>query len=1132
MTFNAGESLLSQWMRHLLDCHSLLVPDGRPLYAYRLTEEQYATLQTTLRSKLDGYPNSGTLGLIVNSNPLFCALFVLYASEWWRRRYDGSKWSWEPIQRDIGAQAESWAATQRGECIERGLREWKLNLSETSGLRYLGSVAVQGGLPMQLLAIARGNIGRVLRRVLGLARGSTAGFREIRGWIESLKDELPKSYQREEIYILLTDVITTVLSLRKDANLTKSTNAIAQLDQRIPSWRERFPLPVEDSEVQGLIEQLIRDVADDSGKPSGCSLKVERSLESQGDEIWRLCSSIALPETLASQAICTLFGIADSNDIPRTVEFVIEVSDHRLSINARRLAGHDCYRLDRRPCQFTGQVAMEEYRLTLRATDGRSWSAALSSGEPLDRDLPWIFEQTQENSPRLIRQGGGSVQTVEALVAIPNGWKMVMGTETPCLLKAFIEEPDREVYEVKGEVIITDTLGHRWTIRTGQANASEESFQWSGDRVWAEFLRPALAFRGRPALRMIRSETSQFPVSEHSLSRVPKDVAAGPVEVTYTERQELRHRARMVLLPKEATVDLEPENLSRGTIYLRHWKAAGAHLLENSGIDMRTNRDGDSMALICSSHDATPPEWIEIEVVWDGNVTPARIRLPFPSEGARAFDCNGAELPADAWLSAQRLAGIRLVTISRHHVPVELFFCLRHTKDRQNAHEARHRIRPVAGSLRIDIRLQDYVDDIERLLAADELLDAWVEVTLSLNHKETLRIRVSRYVCPMQRDGNNVSLKIQEMKQTSLEALGELSVFALRLDQPGEDAIALLAKLSEGVPTGAWEFAAESREPGSWLIYPGADSALPFRPTLWIVPGETSATSPLTRALAIENRDERAAALSQVIEAMAADFCDPSWADLERLVKHLGHLPLAALDLWRRLVHSPVGMAALGLRLHNLPDGFLRRFPLEQPFIWEMVSIKEWIAAADQLKQQCASWFGEEIAQQRLGDFLTERVIELTRHQPTLRNLLGIIRSVILQDGCREIRMMRDPGSDKHFQQRLFVGEQSALQRLLRDHADETWPSDSGLFAWVNDARQHGSFAHLFPKESLTFRDGVIGLPILLAIQVATNVTGEWFNHPERIHILRTYQAFDPDWFTEAFDLTIARCLSAGVMQL
>lgn len=1123
---------LHQRWRQLLDKHSLAVPDGRSLYAYRLTEEDFETLQTSLRSKLDGYLKSGTLSALVNSNAIFCALFVLYAAEWWRRRYDGSKWSWEPILADLGASQDSWSSIQRNDCVARGLNKWQLKISETAGYRYLGAVAVQGGLPMQLLAIAKGNIGRILRRVLGLARGGAAGFTEIRDWIASLKNELPKSYQKEEIYVLLTEVVTTVLNLGKDAGLTKSADAVILLDQTIPDWRDRFPFPVGDVEIQGLIEQLIRDVADDKERKR-VALQVERSLELQHDEIWQLCSSIALPEVLSTQDISAFFPVTGSGSIPRIIEFVIEASDHHLSINARRLAGHDRYRLERRPCEFSGQVAMGEHRLTLRATDGRHQIAPLCNGEPLDQELPWIFAQSQQNSPRLVRQGGGSVQAVEALVAIPSGWNVATGFSSSCFLKAFIEAPDREVYEIKGDATISDTQGHRWTIKTGQANATEESYQWSGDRVWEEFLRPNLAFRGRPILRReIHGEAGESRISEHLLNWQPPNVSAGPVEVTYAERQELRHRSRMVLLPKGARVSFEPKSLNCGTIHLRHWHAVNACLTETAGVDLRLNRDGDSLALICSSPDATPPEWIEIEVIWEGNTTPARIRLPFPFEGARAFDASGAELPKDAWLSAQRLTGVRLVTMFHSPVPVELRFRLRHTKEQNNAHEASHQMRTANGSSRIDIRLQDYAEDIDRLLAADELLDAWVEVSLSLNHKEALRIRVSRYACPLERVASDVQLTAQGMRLIASEILNTLPVLALRLEQPGEEAITLPAKLSEGVPTGAWEFVSNKREPGSWLIYPGPDSALPFRPTLWMIPGETPATTSLTHALSIEGRQRRAEELDRVIGNMSADFLDPCWVDLERLGGHLGHLPLSTLDLWRRFVHSPSGMAALALRLSHLPSGFLRRFPLEQPFVWELVSINEWIEAADQLKKQCVAWFGEATSPKRFGEFLSERVAELTTHQPALSNLLGIVKSGVLNDGCKEITMMRATGSDNHFSTRLFSGEQSALQMLLRGHADETWPSDSRLYAWVNDIRRQGAFAHLFPKESLTFRDGVLGLPVLLAIQVATNATGEWLSHAERIHTLRTYQAFDPDWFTEAFDLTIARCLSTGIMKI
>ncbi len=1126
-----SHSSLLDWKHQLFSERNISTPDGRHLYSYRLTEAKFESLKTALGNILRSHLEFEKLGSLTSSDSLFCSLFVLYAAEWWRRRYDGSRWSWEPILSDLGVAQESWSAAQRGECISRGLRGWSLKLSETAGLRYLGSVAVQGGLPMQLLAIAKGNIGRILRRVLKLAAGG-AGFKEIRGWVESLNDSLPKSYQREEIYLLLAEVITTVLSLKSEAKLTKSADAVTQLDQRVPRWRERFPLPVEDDEVQGLIEQLIRDVTEDQGKRAVCSLAVERLLERQDAEIWKLRSNIVFPEILTTQEIRTLFDIDESDELPRSIEFDIESSGEQRAINARRVAGHDGYRLERRPCEFMDQMAMGEHRFSLRTTDGRCWSKTLRKGEPLDSDLPWIFEQVREGSPRLVRQGGGSVQAVEVLVAIPSGWKAVMGTGTPCLLKAFIDAPDREVYVVKGDAIVTDHFGHRWTIRTGQADATEESFQWSGDRMWIEFIRPAFAFRGKPGLHMTYGEENVCRVQDHRLTWKPAGIETGPVEVSYTEGQELRHRVDVVLLPGGAKVELAPEDVNRGTIRLHFWEAVSARLIDNAEAVMRVHRDGDSLLLICSSHNAMPPEWLDVEVVWEGNTTPARVRLPFPAQGGRAFDANGVDLANEAWLSVQRLAGVRLVTISRSHVPVDLYFRLRHTKERQNAHEAHFRIRPIGGSSRIDIRLQDYAEEIERLLAADELLDAWVEVALSINNKQVFSIRVSRYACRMERVDSDIRLGTQSMQKISAEVLDSLPVYALRLEQPGEEAVLLQTSHSEGVATGAWEFVSCDRESGSWLIYPGSESVLPFRPTLWLIPGEVGAATPLVQALAIENRQERAIALDSVIKDMSFDFLDPSWGDMERLAGHLGHLPLATLDVWRRFVHSPSGMTALALRMNNFPDGFLRRFSLEQPFVWELVPFKEWRAAAECLKRQCIAWFGEGLAQRQLSDILSNRIVELTTYHPTLGKLLGIVKSVALEDGGKEVEMMCNPTNDSVFQQQLFDSERCAFQRLIRDHANDNWPrSDSGLFYWIDDARKDQYTTHLFPAESFSFRDGIIGLPILLAIQVSTNTTGEWFKSPDRIHILRTYKAFDPDWFAEAFDLTIARCLSTGVMQ-
>jgi len=1125
MICDEGVSALTQWKQQLLNDVGIFSPDGRPLYAYRLSEAQFESLEAALRGQIQRY---STLGSLSQSNRSFDSLFVLYAAEWWRRRNDGSRWSWEPILADIGACNMGWTAGQRGECITRGLRGWNLKPIETSGLRYLGSVAVQGGLPMQLLAEAKGNLGRMLRKVLKLAAGG-AEFRQIRSWIESLNDYLPKSYQRVEIYVLLAEVISTVLNLKGEAKLTASSDALAQLDQRVPGWRTRFPLPVEDGEIQGLIEQLIRDVTEVQVNRSACTILAERWLNNKDNDIWTLYSSIDLPDVLNIAEIRLLFGIDDEYSLPRSFELILGVADYQRALVARKIAGHEAYRLERCPRELGGGLALAEHRLSLRMADGRRWSATARKGEPLSTDLPWVFECTPEQSPRLIRQGGGGVQAAEALVAIPADATIDQSSGDACELVAFMELPEREIYSISGTVVVKDRFGRRCTIRTGRADAAEESFQWSGDRVWLEFIRPSYAFRGKPSLQNLYGEEGVQRVPDRSLSWTPSSDISGSVTVCYEEKGELRHQTQIVLLPHDAAVEFQPVDASRGTIHLRHWQLASANLAEGAGAEIKLKHEGDTLLIQCTSLQSVSPEWLELELAWEQNTKPARIRLPFPAEGARAFDASGADLAADSWVSVQRLAGVRLVSFCHSYTPVELCLRLRHTKERENEHEVRHRIRPVTGVSRLDIRLQDYAEDIEHLLAADELLDAWVEVALYINNHPSLSIRVSRYECRLERLGTSVLITNQHLKNVGPDVLELLPVYALRLEQPGDEAIVLVCNRSEGVPNGSWEFAPEAHEPGAWLIYPGPESVLAFRPTLWLVPGDAAATTSLAKALAIENRFDRAGAMDEVIASMAVDFLDPGWADLERLAGHLGHLPLVTLDVWRRFVHSPVGMAALALRMSNLPDGFLRRFSLEQPFAWELVPLQAWLDASRHLNLQSIALFGEEFGQREFGKLLNGRVEELSTYYPALGYLLSFVKSVALENDYKDVRQ---PGVDGWFKNQLFSGEESALRRLFRDHADDKWLSDSNIFYAIETIRKERKTSHLFLGESYNFKDTTIGLPILLAIQASMNCTYEWFEHPERIHTLRTYMAFDPDWFAKAFDITIARCLSNGIVQL
>jgi len=88
------EDTLSEamWKNHLLEDRNLTKPDGRPLYQYRVSGNEYKALQQLLSHFLAKVPLNN-----IHTRSCIPGLFVLYAAEWWRREFNGSSWSWMPI---------------------------------------------------------------------------------------------------------------------------------------------------------------------------------------------------------------------------------------------------------------------------------------------------------------------------------------------------------------------------------------------------------------------------------------------------------------------------------------------------------------------------------------------------------------------------------------------------------------------------------------------------------------------------------------------------------------------------------------------------------------------------------------------------------------------------------------------------------------------------------------------------------------------------------------------------------------------------------------------------------------------------------------------------------------------------
>ena len=121
---------------------------------------------------------------------------------------------------------------------------------------------------------------------------------------------------------------------------------------------------------------------------------------------------------------------------------------------------------------------------------------------------------------------------------------------------------------------------------------------------------------------------------------------------------------------------------------------------------------------------------------------------------------------------------------------------------------------------------------------------------------------------------------------------------------------------------------------------------------------------------------------------------------------------------------------------------------------------------------------------------------------------------------------------DNHLANELIFDRESKLQRLLHAHDPEDWPAATAVSDLIQGfAAQSASRALLPPGERMNEATvAIICLPILLAYGCATNALPPRLDDPGTRNDIHRYQDFDPDWFTEAFNHTITRCVSRGLL--
>lgn len=1102
---------LDQWISDFLSGRGLKEPDGRPLFAYKTSFEEFEVLRQLLQKLPAGQ----------NINPCYPQAWLLFAAEWWKREYPGGAWRWGPLCEAAGQRGMTHDKTRKlvidGRCL------WRLQTDiKDEGKRFIGLVAVNGGLPMRLVESAQGALSGLLRMVTEQALGYGLHDEQLRQAIEAQAALLPVCYQQAPVYELLDNLVKAVLHIRRTYALQGADDPIAKLQEECPQWEELFPIALDSQAAASLIKGLVRGIVTITPNSRRPPFQIQRGLRFSSDgskPVYEL--TFAMQAQAKRDQVAASLGLA-SDRLPPHFQMLLRIGEREYLVGEALLRDEE-YQLIARQLPAihnlneAAQLIVSRWGATLHIAD-------LPGGEALSPDEPLIFENAYPFA-RLLAQGDALVKGESALAVMPA--KTIVFTEDGEVRELHDCLSDEQMLLELPAGTTRLTYRKQPFIVTVSANAPHHpEAYWQGNSLEALSI-PGLLYHGTPRLRVEQSAGLSNFAPAHELfvrtqgKELPLAQAQSPglCRLIWRRNGQRLLNTRAVLLPEGASVTYVPGACAlEGSIRLTNWPDLPVRC-ENVEIELKSRHDGKDLVLILKSSSARPKTSVSLCLQWpDGE---QRITLPFPGNGI-TLQRNSTPLKPNQALTIEELIGCRAVLMSSQgaeHWQVRLT---------SSGIDARSTLSQEIRYTGIrEIRLFELIPAIQQMLSCRPGLDHAVQLELMHAHQTRARLQVGRYSTRIRLHSQREMASLSDggrdllLEQTQAEGL----MLGLPLAEPDHEPVRLPLHFSEQVFTGSWLVRLPTDVVGPWLLYTPDDSLLHSRPT--VVPPTTSdlskAFTPLTLALCEADDKERMLLLRSALHSMTADPQAADWQRLELLLDRLHHLPLASLDICQALIREPQALAMATLLLDGFSTRLAERLPSELPFEWLLIAPNHWFDTFAKIRKQFAASDARLLSVIR--NDIQSKSQYLSRWQPALRFIFeqGFHRYFDLESPdvgffLRNPSMLTGIWLDRLFDD----GEKSAMQQMFHRNPAEThqYPgagnTDIGAFLKTT----HGQM--LLRRSKLPANDfklAVVMLPFMAAFDTHAGHGQQWQADPTRLFSLRNARQFDTVWFDLAYQL-------------
>ena len=426
------------------------IQQGRPLWAYKVTDAELYELQTLLS---DLASTQGIRNLINRYEGPYSEVFVVFASTWLQRNSAGRS-KWEPVLDAINAKGMD--QSDRMSLVEKGLRKWGLNVFSTdTSSRYLDSLACQGGFPRSdLLQQSASHIMdyfvAVLNRYERYQHFETLDSLAV----DSLKI-LPITLQQAAFATLVTQLIECLLEWKSHYDLGSVTDAVKVLDTENPHWRQELPFLVLDEEAQTLINKLLKRASQFKRRELN-PIRIKRQLISV-EEDYRLTAEIYIAREIHPEDLRRQLG---GDTLPTSFFLSTNTSDNnrvRTASFTLTSGANSGWKVTSYHTQIKNAVAAGELGYSLDSDGRQLLVGTYYRGEALENDIPWVFEA---NGSVLGYLGQGSLKTNrDRLVVVSSTQPTPITPVSTTKQLGNLISTSLQVYEITGEVNVEGLSG-------------------------------------------------------------------------------------------------------------------------------------------------------------------------------------------------------------------------------------------------------------------------------------------------------------------------------------------------------------------------------------------------------------------------------------------------------------------------------------------------------------------------------------------------------------------------------------------------------------------------------------------------------------------------------------------------